>query len=336
MMKRILVAGMFLLLMLGLVLSLAGPAIAQENGNSGITGGFSIDQFAPGHKIPRGAIVRQFKNGSTRVYNPDNSLILNASDSASATVPTPVALARATHVFIVPSGSTIETHGNKTEVYENDSLILSVYIDGTLAVPQFSGWVEQANNWSVSNLDNFSANWTVPSNPPGQSTDAVDFLFNAIEPQAGNAIIQPVLEWNQAGTHGWTLRSWYGPVNGNYYCSAPVNASSGNKISGTMSYTSVLGWNITTRNVTTYRSTSIRTNAVKSNNLAVFVALEGYNIDGNIEVPGTSTFNNMVFSYKRKNINIAWQSLVDKTCGLPGLAVNIFSSSKVVLRTANP
>ena len=240
-MKKLLMLNVVFLLLIGLILSLAGPVVAQDNEPTKVAGSFSIDQSGPGQKIPRGSIVRHLENGITEVYKRDNSLMMRSLDLEAAMVATPSGLARATHVYVVPSGSEINTRGNTTDVYENNTLILRVIDSGVLAVPQFSGWIEQANNWSVSNLDYFGANWVVPSRPPGPGTDVVDFLFNAIEPQTGSAIIQPVLEWNQAGSGGWTLRSWYGPVNGNYYCSSPVAASSGNSISGVMSYSRLLG-----------------------------------------------------------------------------------------------
>jgi hypothetical protein len=309
--------------------------MARDNKSTVVTDGFSVDQSAPGHKIPRGAIIRQLKNGITEVYESDNSLLLRALDSEAAMIPTPSGLAKATHVYIVPSGSDIDRRGNITDVYENGTLILRVFDVGALTVPQYSGWIEQANNWSVSNLDYFGANWVVPSNPPNPGTNVVDFLFNAIEPQSGNAIIQPVLEWNQAGSHGWTCRSWYGPVNGNYYCSAPIKASTGNTISGTMSYSPWLGWQITCRNNSTYQSTSIRTRAIGTNKLAVFSALEGYNVAGNNDVPGNTTFNNMSFKYNQKGVNIVWNPYISSDTGLTGLKVDIISASKVILRTAN-
>ncbi len=334
-MRKFLAVSVVFLLIFRLVLSLAGPVVAQDNETTKVTDGFSVDQSAPGHKIPLGSIVRHLENGITEVYKPDNSLMLTARDSDAAMVATPSGLARATYVYVVPSGSEIDRRGNTTEVYENDTLILKVVDFGVLAIPEFTGWIEQANNWSVSSLDYFSANWVVPSNPPSPGSNVVDFLFNAIEPQSGSAIIQSVLEWNQAGSHGWTLRSWYGPVNGNYYCSAPITARTGNSISGVMSYDRRLGWQIICRNNSTFRSTSIRTKAIGTNNLAVFCALEAYNVSGNNDAPGTTTFNSMSFKYNKKNVNITWNPYIDPYSGLIGLGVEIASASKVILHTAN-
>jgi hypothetical protein len=334
-MKKLLAVGIVILLGLGLMLSFSGIIVAQDDEYTVITDGFSVDQSGPGHNIPRGAVIHQLKNGITEVYNRDNSLILKASDSEAEMIPTPSGLARATYVYTVPSGCDIESRGNVTDVYQNGSLILRVINAGALTFPQYSGWIEQANNWSVKYLDYFGANWVVPSSPPNQGTSAVDFLFNAIEPQSGTAIIQPVLEWNQAGSHGWTLRSWYGPVGVSYFASAPINASTGNSISGTMSYDRKRGWQITTRNNSTFSSTSIRTKLIGNKNLAVFCALEGYYVTGDSDVPGTTTFDNMNFKYNNQSVNITWNPYISTGTGLTGLNVEIVSASKVILHTAN-
>jgi hypothetical protein len=243
-MKRYFVFVMVVLLTLVLVLSFAIPATAEDSGSKKLTAGFSVDQGD--HTVPRGSVIHDFGNGTTEVLSPDGSLVARAKDSESSLVHTPSGLASATHVFNVPSGSDIERDGNETDVFDNGALIFKVIDSGIMTAPQYSGWIEQANNWSVRNLDYFGANWVVPSNPPGPGASVVDFLFNAIEPNNGSEIIQPVLEWNQAGSNGWTLRSWYGPVNGNYYCSSPVKASVGNSLSGVLSH-SRTGWSIVTR-----------------------------------------------------------------------------------------
>jgi hypothetical protein len=331
-MKRFFTFGAVALLAIMLALSFAIPAMAQDNGSKGPTGGFSVDQGD--HKVPRGSIIHHLGNGTTEVHGPDGSLVMRVKDSEVTLVQTPSGLVSATHVFNVPSGSDIERHGNETDIYENGNVILRVIDTNTMTAPQYNGWIESAYNWSAGSLDYFGANWVVPTSPPNLSTGAVDFLFNAIEPNNGSEIIQPVLEWNQAGSHGWTLRSWYGPVNGNYYASYPVTARVGNSLSGVLSH-SISVWSIVTRDVSTNQSTSIRTRSVGTNNLAVFCALEGYNVTANNDVPGDTTFNNMSFKYSGRNVNMTWQKFIAAGTGLTGLGVETISSSQVRLDTAN-
>jgi len=300
-MKRFLTLAVVALLSIVSVLSFTSPAVAQDKDSKGPPSGFSVDQGD--HKIPRGSTIRHLKGGMTEVQGPDNSLVLRTKDSDSSMVHTPSGTVRSTHIFNLPSGSEIENKGNETDVYQDGAVMLKIIDADQITVPQYSGWIEQSCNWSVPNLDYFGANWAVPSNPPSPGADTVDFLFSAIEPNNGSQIMQPVLEWNQSGSQGWTLRSWYGPVNGNYYCSTPVATKAGNSISGVLSY-SRSGWNIVTRNVTTNKSTSIITKSLGTSNLAVFCALEGYNINGNKDVPGDTTFNDMSFKYNNRNLNM--------------------------------
>jgi hypothetical protein len=330
-MKKYFTFATVVLLALVLWLSLAIPALAHDNGPNALTAGFSVDQGD--HKVPRGSVIHHLANGATEVLSPDGSLVTRAKDSESNLVYTPSGLVRASHVFNVPSGSDIERNGNETDVYNNGAVIFKVIDTEIMTAPQYSGWIEQANNWSVSNLDYFGANWLVTSNPPQPGASVVDFLFNAIEPNNGSEIIQPVLEWNQAGSHGWTLRSWYGPVNGNYYCSSPVTASAGNSLSGVLSH-SWSGWSIVTRDVSTNKSTSISTRSIATSRLATFCALEGYNVISDNDVPGTTTFNNMSLKYNNRNVTVTWQKYISANTGLTGLNVETISSSKVILDTA--
>jgi hypothetical protein len=321
--------------LVGLLLSLSGSVVvAQDNESTKVANGFTLDQSAPGFKIPRGSIIRHLENGITEVYKFDSSLIMSTRDSEAAMVATPSGLVRATHVYGLPSGSEIDNKGDTTDVYENDTLILRVVDSGALAIPSYNGWIESAYNWAAGNLDNFSANWVVPSNPPSPGANVVDFLFPAIEPQSGRAIIQPVLGWNQVGRAGWTGSSWYGTGN-SYYYSTPISTNSGNSISGVMAFNAKLGWQITFTNSTNSQSTSLKTKITNNKNLAVFTALEGYNIASISDVPGDTTFSGMSFKYKNNYVNMTWNPFIAATGIDLGLGIDITSSSQVTLNTAN-
>jgi hypothetical protein len=332
-MKKCFIFVLIVLLTLVFALSVAIPAMAQDHGSKVSSHGFDVDQGD--RQIQRGSTVHQLRNGLTEVTGPDNTLQMTARDLDSEFVHTPSGLAKANHVFNLPSGSEIENRGNETDIYTDDTLILRVIDTSMMTLPDFSGWLEQANNWSVSNLDYYSGAWTVPSSPINSTGGAVDFLFNAIEPNTGTGIIQPVLEWNQAGSHAWTLRSWYGPVNGNYYASSPVNAKVKDSISGVMS-NSRSGWSIVSRDETTRRSTSLTTRSVGTKGLAVFCALEGYSVSSNADLPGTTTLKNLTFRNSGRSLNMVWQTLIDSNAQntFSGLGVQA-SGGQVILLTAN-
>ncbi len=337
-MKNVLRLGIIGLLGLSSVLSYV-PAMAGEGRYEVVRASFNIDRSNTGHDIPEGSTIRHLNTGVTEIYARDGSLVLRARDTDAELVATPGGLRRATFVYNVPSGSHITEAGNATVVSFEGAVILRV-IDartGDITVPAFTGWIEQSNDWTVDYLDHFGGTWVVPSDPPDPGNDVVDFLFTAIENQAGNKILQPVLEWNQSGSGRWTGRAWYGS-SGGYYASSPINASAGNSITGVMdNYGGASGWLISFQNTSTSQSTSITTTILGTSTLAVFTALEGYNIDGNSDVPGDTTFDNMDFEYNANNIDITWNP-VDSTppgSGLTGLDVEIFSDAKVKLHTAN-
>jgi hypothetical protein len=332
-MKRLFRSALTVLLALAFILLFAQPSLAGDEGPKTSAVGFNVDQGD--HKLPPGSTVRHSADGVTEVKGPNGSLLVRQKDIESEQIYSPFCRVAATHVFSVPSGSKISRKGNETEVSSEGTVILRIIDDQSVATPKFSGWIEQANDWSVSNLEAFAATWKVPSKPPRPGSNVVDFLFNAIEPATGNEIIQPVLEWNQAGSGGWTLRSWYGPVNGNYFASSPVFTTSGHSITGTLSHASG-GWSIVTRDADarTGGSTSLGTDSMGTSSLAVFCALEGYNVAGNKDVPGTTTFSNVSFTGDQ---TIVWHSFIDPSTKpyLSGLRVAAQGVSKVILYTAN-
>jgi len=331
-MKKIQGIGIGLIILIALTTSLAGPAMAQDNYTK-IAVPFSVDQMDGGFQIPSGSTIHHLANGITEVYGPDKSSILKAKDSDSSLIPTPAGLMRATYVYHVPSKSMIDGVGNITKVYQGETVILTVIDDNPeKVVPSYSGWIESSQDWSVDSLDYFYAKWVVPSDPPDPSANVVDFLFNAIEPDDGTKIIQPVLEWNYGGSDRWTGAAWVVWDSGSYRAT-PINASAGNEIWGTMCYDGM--WDVDIYNRSAGGSSFLTTSRLGVDDLAVFCALEGYNIDGNDDVPGDTTFDDMEFKYGESSVDITWVEQISWGTGLTGLDVEIFSDAKVKLHTAN-
>jgi hypothetical protein len=335
-MKRIILAIGIVLVLIALLIPSVPVLAGSPPPNGPLNENLTVDQSAPGHKIPEGSIIHHRQNGTTEVYGPDNSLHLRASDTEAAMLSTPSGLAAASHIFAVPSGSDIERNGNATDVYKNGNRILRVVDEGAIPArqlnAQFSGWMECAYDWSPDsrgsssdvNLNNFTAGWTVPAISPS-SSNVVDYLFNAIENYRGTEIIQPVLGWNQLGTGaypGWTVASWYGPYRGNYFFSKPLAASTGDSIVGTLAY-SQSRWTITTKDSIT-GPTTLSTGVIGTSSLAVFCTLEGYNIAGPKDVPGDTKFSSVSFGYLRGSAHVAWTSYINTAAlsYLPGLKVS--------------
>jgi len=149
-----------------------------------------------------------------------------------------------------------------------------------------------------------------------------------------------VLEWNNRGVEEWTGSAWYG-IGDDYYSSTPIDADAGNTIYGTMyslwpNSATPITWTTVFKNNTTGQSTSINTQ-LPTTNLAVFCALEGYELDDDDDVPGDTTFHHMSFktSLTGSAVDITWNEWIESGTGLTGLDVDIWSDSTIALKTAN-
>lgn len=298
------------------------------------------------HQLPIGSVVTHHNN-LTKVYSPRGEELFSIDDTTVGEIYTPVGPIKSTRIFRVPSGSYVMVSGSVTRVYLNGTCILTVKDYDTYTIPDFDGWIEDAYNWSINYLDLFEAYWDVPSSPPSPNPYAVNFLFNAIEPTDYSAIVQPVLEWNWGGSGRWTAKAWAVDQNGNTYTSDPINVDVGDQLKGTLLWQDDYAfpisdcWYIEITDCTTDQKTYLYSNAVgRDFNLGVFVALEGYNIEDDGDVPGNTTFYNIVF--KDNNLNpvyFQWNEWIDSTATnyLTGLDVVTywFDNSLVSLKTAN-
>lgn len=204
-------------------------------------------------------------------------------------------------------------------------------------IPEINGWIESSQDWSVNELYRFEAYWNVPSYPPSPEIDTVDFLFNGIQPSDGSAIIvQPVLEWNNAGSGRWTGAAW-SVSPGDTYHSSRINVDTSDEIEGLMYWNTFQNkWFIGFWDHTTDATTYIYSTAIGTSDLAVFTALEGYGVNDDTDVPGDTTFHSMDFRDSNNNIvDITWVPNIPPQNELTGLNVEIFSDQKVKLHTAN-
>jgi len=91
-----------------------------------VTAPFTVSDEEYGYRIPQGSVIHHLANGITEVYGPYGELILKAIDYEASLIPTPGGMARATHVFQVPSGTHISREGNVRECRLGDSIILTI------------------------------------------------------------------------------------------------------------------------------------------------------------------------------------------------------------------
>lgn len=353
--KKILTIGILITLVCGV-----GLAIAQAPSEKYVVikAPLSPEEREDVYHIPRGSIIYHSVEGITTVYTPNGECILKAKDSDAAMIATPHGtLVPATHIIQSPAGSSAsykpfefytEDRGQistriATKIYAPDgTLILSLISENKKVekeepgFPTYDGWIEDANDWSVDWLYSFVAYWDTPSVPPSPESNTVDYLFNAIEPGAGGKIIQPVLEWNYGGSSGWTGAAWWGPdANENYHRSSPIQVSVGDRLRGALEwYDSNEEWEISIYDSDKSAITSLWApeNFIGTHNLAVFVTLEGYNINDDTDVPGDTDFHDMSFNGDTPT----WTGYVDGNAPLTGLEVEIVSQpDRVILHTAN-
>lgn len=148
-----------------------------------------------------------------------------------------------------------------------------------------------------------------------------------------------MLEWNQpeTGLH-WTGAAW-SIINGVGVHSDRINANVGDVIKGRLLWSTTYNqWYIQIYDVTTGQYHSLYSSGISDSNLAVYAALEGYQIDDNSDVPGDTTFYDMVYKYNGNPVSVylvPWINSHART-HLTELNVGIISNpSRVNLYTAN-
>lgn len=86
----------------------------------------------------------------------------------------------------------------------------------------------------------FTADWTVPKLPSSSAGEQVVYFwpgFKSQEPEMGFPVLQPVMQYGQAGSKKWQLQSWYVHGEANVALTGKaVELSPGDKISSFMSY----------------------------------------------------------------------------------------------------
>ena len=298
---------------------------------------FTVDSASGGYQIPKGSTINNLGNGDIVVTGPNGDTIFKTNDSLTEMVSTPDGWVKASHVYHVPSDSSVITEKNTIKVFFKDELLLQI-IDKEIsdvssrAVKAVSPWMEYAEAY-IGNLDFYTGVWTVPSSPPAPGSSAYDYLFNAI--QIPNCILQPVLEWNYGGSRSWTIAAWYGIYG--YYVRAtnPKTASPGNVIRGTMAW-DTNRWYISIINNSTGQYSNLYCyNLLVTSGMSAYCTLEGGNITKNGDVPGDTTFSSLSLRYNTNPITPSWAAKYNIPPGVTGMFVQIISSSSIKLNTAN-
>jgi hypothetical protein len=184
---------------------------------------------------------------------------------------------------------------------------------GGSRTPNTNGWVESVdttftNSYGFSWFNKLSGAWSVPTAPTSYVGQAI-FLFPSLEPAAGTAILQPVLQYGVSAAGGgqfWSIASWYLSSTGNAFHSGLLNVGGISSVTG-----SVVASNCATNGQcdwqvkTSYRlglttvSTTLNTTALESFRLAQKAVLEVTGITNSCsQYPATTTttFSNIVLT----------------------------------------
>nr|WP_320160128.1 hypothetical protein [uncultured Methanoregula sp.] len=309
-----------------------------------IQNGFSLTKDDNQTVIPAGSIIQHSDAGITRVFDSDGKQISISNDSDSPKISTPYGDLPAVNVNQIPDGSYVDVKDNGiTNVYSKGQRVLTVVspVGKRIPVPSTDGWIEDTNAWNIPQLGQFIADWTVPSSPPNQQTGAINYIFNGIQPGNSVGIVQPVLEYNVAGTHQWTGAPWYVDSNNIGYRGTPISTSVGHTVRGTLGWNQNLNrWNIIFQDLTNGGfSSKFSTNApnIGTNNVGAFCALEGKNINNDNDVSGKITFYNMQFRDVNLNpVSFSWNRYTNTSMGLTNLNVAWSGMTPVTLWTKNP
>jgi len=154
-----------------------------------------------------------------------------------------------TSVHEVPEGGSLLHVGSDVHVLDSAGNVLKVVTPTATTVkaavdPEETGWVAYAYwlNTGTSPISSFTSTWTVPA-APKSNIDQTIFLFNSIEPNSGDAILQPVLQYGPSSAGGgsfWALATWY-LVGSEVFFSKLVDTSVGATLDGVITLTSSSG-----------------------------------------------------------------------------------------------
>jgi len=363
--RRISIIGSIAIVIVSLLVWGLGPVLAQDNDYRPVEKPFGIEARDDVEKIPVNSTIHHFSDGTTEVYGPDNTRVLRTRDSKVGLMPVPiVGPSKASHVYQVPSGSSVGRNGNEIKIYFHGDCILTVINEQldkkadlrallgeeqSLPLPPgiSSKWVEYSRDWDVDDLAYFYAEWDVPNAPPDDDDYWINnYIFNGIVDPEYEVIIQPVLEWNVPfGTYDWTAAAWW-VAEEDWVRADPIDCAENDDLYGYMRLIDEEDeeWKIKIRNTDEGENSILYTepgNFPACNNLKIYCALEAYyfryHVSDDDQVCGDIHFEDMeVEDEEYDTININWsEHTPGDAWGLTGLYVDDVSDEEVILYTAN-
>ncbi|KAF8310651.1 hypothetical protein DL93DRAFT_2099271 [Clavulina sp. PMI_390] len=251
-------------------------------------------------------------------------LVAMAAPTPAADVLTPFGHRPAANVHQVPKGASLHHVGDEVHIIDAAGTVIhKTTPSGNFTKAVLSshpgtlqtGWIAYAYwlNTLTTPINYFTSTWVVPSTPASVDGQTV-FLFNSIEPNAGNAILQPVLQFGASAAGGgnyWAVANWYG-INNVYYYTALQTVSTGQSLQGVITLTGSSG---STYNYLSAFSGMSNTMSVTGSAQLTWATetLEAYNLVSNKDFPPVSTtFGDIAITTTAGSPSVTW-SVVDST-----------------------
>jgi hypothetical protein len=345
--------------------------------------------------IPFGAIVHHSNDGVTTVFDSTGQQLFAAEDAKAPLINTPDGALPATEVFEVPDKSLIVDNNAVTNVFYDNQRILTV-LDGSRGIQKKSAaaqsfytpqtlsnqWIEYGETAPIATVGQFSAQWNIPKSPSSvynyTNANTIDgsqsTIWNGLETQNTNFLLQPVLEWYARAnpdeplptSANWSIATWWVASNeqngigihatrryGNIYSGETI--LQGDLIQGNMIHTGAI-WDGSTTDMNLGVSSTLFLNSSQSSeltyhNLQAYTVLEGWNQKfaaqnpsntryNSSYLPGNTTFTNIVIKDIDGNsvIPSAMAGYVNNYWNYPKYGLSVTNSSwptSIKLNTGN-
>ncbi|KAJ7097352.1 hypothetical protein C8R44DRAFT_859868 [Mycena epipterygia] len=230
------------------------------------------------------------------------------------------------NIHEVPSGGSIAHVGADVHVIAANGSVLHVVTPKATKVkaavsPEATGWVAYASwlNTGSSPIASFTTTWKVPAVPAANHGQTV-FLFNSIEPNSGDAILQPVLQYGPSAAGGgsfWALATWY-LVGDQTFFTTPVRTSAGATLDGVITLTSSSGSSFAyTSSFSNVAGTSLSITGAAQLTWAT-ETLEAYGVTSASDYPtGSTVFSGINLKLSSGAVpTVAWSKVSDTADGL--------------------
>ncbi|KAF7362720.1 hypothetical protein MVEN_00621300 [Mycena venus] len=258
------------------------------------------------------------------------------------TVLTPGGYRAATSLHEIPAGGSLAHVGSEIHVLAANGTVVKKVAKGTptkvqaAVSPLQTGWITFASwlNQGSSPISSFTTTWTVPPVPATNHGQTI-FLFNSIEPSAGDAILQPVLQYGGSAAGGgafWAVATWY-LDSSNTFFTTPVQTSAGATLNGIVQLTATSGSTYTYNSAfTNIGGTALTIVGVPEQLTWATETLEAYGVTAISDYPAGST----VFSGINLRLqngatpSVSWATQQDTADGL-STTVNTNGATNAVI-----